>query len=51
MFDPKLQLTVAENIEKAVGLFVAKVEGKFLNYKEVKVGKQIHRFNKLGDID
>ena len=27
MFDAKLQLTVARNIDKAVGLFVAKVEG------------------------
>ena len=28
MFDTGLQLTVAKNIEKAVGVFVAKVEGK-----------------------
>lgn len=29
MFDNGLQLTVAKNIEKAVGVFVAKVEGSF----------------------
>ena len=29
MFDKKLQITVSKNIEKTIGLFAAKVEGKF----------------------
>ena len=28
MFDKKLQITVSKNIEKTIGLFAAKVEGK-----------------------
>ena len=34
MFDKKLQITVSRNIEKTIGLFAAKVEGKKLTPKK-----------------
>ena len=39
MFDKKLQITVSKNIEKTIGLFAAKVEGKKLTPKKKLTSK------------